>query len=61
MGAGSGGRDGATRLKGCGLKQQRTERLDRSVLARIRDGGPGWQGRINGALRAAGGLNEFKS
>jgi len=31
-------------------------RLDPNVLAKFREGGPGWQGRINAALRAAAGL-----
>jgi uncharacterized protein (DUF4415 family) len=34
-------------------KQQVTLRLDPDVLAKFREGGPGWQGRINAALRAA--------
>ena len=55
-GAGSGGRDGATRPRGCGLRQEGTVRLGRSVLARIRDGEPGWRGRINAALRATAGI-----
>ncbi len=33
-----------------------TLRLDPDVLAKFREGGPGWQGRINAALRAAAGL-----
>jgi hypothetical protein len=37
-------------------KQQVTLRLDPDVLAKFREGGPGWQGRINAALRAAAGL-----
>jgi uncharacterized protein (DUF4415 family) len=37
-------------------KQQVTLRLDPDVLAKFREGGPGWQGRINTALRAAVGL-----
>lgn len=31
-------------------------RLDRDVLAHFQDEGPGWQERINGALRKAAGL-----
>jgi len=31
-------------------------RLDPDVLAKFREGGSGWQGRINAALRAAAGL-----
>ncbi|MGR6328807.1 BrnA antitoxin family protein [Sphingomonas sp. XXL09] len=34
-------------------KQQVTLRLDRDVLAKFRATGPGWQARINAALRAA--------
>ncbi len=37
-------------------KRQVTLRLDPDVLAKFREGGPGWQGRINAALRAAVGL-----
>ncbi len=38
------------------VKQQVTLRIDPDVLARFREGGPGWQGRINAALRVAVGL-----
>ncbi|MEH3158002.1 MAG: BrnA antitoxin family protein [Sphingomonas taxi] len=34
-------------------KQQVTLRLDPDVLAKFRATGPGWQARINAALRAA--------
>ena len=34
-------------------KQQVTLRLDQDVIARFRATGPGWQSRINAALRAA--------
>jgi uncharacterized protein (DUF4415 family) len=34
-------------------KQQVTLRLDRDVIERFRATGPGWQGRINDALRKA--------
>ena len=37
-------------------KQQVTLRIDPDVLAKFREGGPGWQGRINAALRVAAGL-----
>jgi uncharacterized protein (DUF4415 family) len=37
-------------------KRQVTLRLDPDVLDRFRAGGPGWQGRINEALRKAVGL-----
>ncbi|KZM51264.1 BrnA antitoxin family protein [Labrenzia sp. OB1] len=32
-------------------------RLDRDVLAHFQEDGPGWQDRINAALRKAAGLN----
>ncbi|NGP17369.1 BrnA antitoxin family protein [Devosia aurantiaca] len=32
-------------------------RLDRAVLEHFQDDGPGWQERINAALRAAAGLD----
>lgn len=35
------------------VKQQVTLRLDRDVLEKFRATGPGWQARINAALRAA--------
>lgn len=38
---------------GAAAKQQVTLRLDADVLAKFRDGGPGWQGRINAALKEA--------
>jgi uncharacterized protein (DUF4415 family) len=34
-------------------KQQVTLRLDREVVERFKAGGPGWQSRINSALRKA--------
>ncbi len=37
-------------------KQQVTLRIDPDVLDKFRAGGPGWQGRINEALRKAVGL-----
>jgi len=37
-------------------KRQVTLRLDPDVIAKFREGGPGWQGRINEALRKAVGL-----
>lgn len=37
-------------------KRQVTLRLDGDVIARFREGGPGWQGRMNAALRKAVGL-----
>jgi uncharacterized protein (DUF4415 family) len=40
------------RPKGSGTKEMVTLRLDKDVLARFRAGGPGWQTRLNDALRA---------
>ncbi|MEO5808186.1 BrnA antitoxin family protein [Devosia sp.] len=37
-------------------KEMVTLRLDRDVLEHFQDEGPGWQERINAALRAAAGL-----
>lgn len=37
-------------------KEQVAIRVDKDVLARFREGGPGWQSRINEALRKAVGL-----
>jgi len=37
-------------------KQQITLRLEKDVIARFRAGGPGWQSRMNEALRKAVGL-----
>jgi len=37
-------------------KQQVTLRLDPEVVNRFRAGGPGWQSRINEALRKAAGI-----
>lgn len=37
-------------------KRQVTLRLDPEVIDRFREGGPGWQGRINEVLRKAVGL-----
>lgn len=34
-------------------KEQVTLRIDKDVLARFRAGGPGWQSRINDALKKA--------
>lgn len=41
---------------GAAAKQQVTLRLDPDVIDKFREGGPGWQGRINAALRKAVGL-----
>lgn len=37
-------------------KAQVTLRLDQDVIARFKDAGPGWQSRMNAALRTAAGL-----
>lgn len=37
-------------------KKQVTLRLDEEVIAKFREGGKGWQGRMNDALRRAAGL-----
>src|SRR5205085_5379684 len=41
------------RPKGSGKKELVTLRLDREILDRFRAGGPGWQTRLNDALREA--------
>ena len=38
-----------------GVKEQVTLRLDREVLDHFQEGGPGWQERINEALRKIAG------
>ena len=38
-----------------GAKQQVTLRIDQDVLEHFQEGGPGWQDRINEALRKAAG------
>jgi uncharacterized protein (DUF4415 family) len=38
-----------------GVKQQVTLRIDQDVLEHFQEGGPGWQDRINDALRKAAG------
>lgn len=43
-------------LDGDAPKRQVTLRLDGDVLDRFRAGGPGWQSRINAALRGVVGL-----
>ena len=40
------------------LKQRVTLRLDREAIDRLRANGPGWQTRINDAVRKAAGLND---
>ena len=39
-----------------GAKEQVTLRIDQDVLAHFQQDGPGWQDRINAALRKAAGL-----
>lgn len=39
-----------------GVKESVTLRIDADVLAFFQDDGPGWQDRINAALRKAAGL-----
>jgi uncharacterized protein (DUF4415 family) len=39
-----------------GIKEQVTLRLDQDVLEHFQSDGPGWQDRINDALRKAAGL-----
>lgn len=49
-------REREARLRGAQkapIKQQITLRLDRDVVAKYRATGPGWQARINAALKAA--------
>jgi uncharacterized protein (DUF4415 family) len=38
-----------------GIREQVTLRIDQNVLEYFREGGPGWQERINDALRRAAG------
>ncbi|MCR6669891.1 BrnA antitoxin family protein [Devosia ginsengisoli] len=38
-------------------KEMVTLRLDRAVLEHFQEDGPGWQERVNAALRAAAGLD----
>jgi uncharacterized protein (DUF4415 family) len=39
-----------------GVKQQVTLRIDQDVLEHFQSDGPGWQDRLNAALRKAAGL-----
>jgi uncharacterized protein (DUF4415 family) len=39
-----------------GVREQVSLRIDRDVLDHFQEGGPGWQERINAALRKAAGL-----
>ena len=38
-----------------GVKEQVSLRIDKDVLEHFQEGGPGWQDRINDALRKAAG------
>jgi uncharacterized protein (DUF4415 family) len=40
-----------------GVKETVSLRIDQDVLHRFQDDGPGWQDRINAALRKAAGLD----
>jgi uncharacterized protein (DUF4415 family) len=40
-----------------GVKEPVSLRLDQDVLHHFQEGGPGWQDRINAALRKAAGLD----
>jgi uncharacterized protein (DUF4415 family) len=46
-------RRGPGRPKATVTKEQINVRLDHDVLVRLREGGPGWQSRINAILRKA--------
>jgi uncharacterized protein (DUF4415 family) len=50
------GRPRGGRPKSESPKEQISLRLDPDVLAKLREGGPGWQSRINGILRQALGI-----
>jgi uncharacterized protein (DUF4415 family) len=39
-----------------GVREQVTLRIDQAVLDHFRDGGPGWQDRINDALKKIAGV-----
>jgi uncharacterized protein (DUF4415 family) len=55
LGRGKDFREGGNRggrPKGSGTKEMVTLRLDKDVLERFRAGGPGWQTRVNDALRS---------
>jgi uncharacterized protein (DUF4415 family) len=40
-----------------GVREQVSLRIDQDVLAHFQEDGPGWQDRINAALRKAAGLS----
>ncbi|NEW89415.1 hypothetical protein DU475_19405 [Rhodopseudomonas sp. WA056] len=40
-----------------GVKEMVSLRIDQAVLEHFQEGGPGWQDRINAALRKAAGLD----
>ncbi|MFT4279161.1 MAG: BrnA antitoxin family protein [Rhodopseudomonas sp.] len=41
-----------------GVKEMVSLRIDQAVLEHFQEGGPGWQDRINAALRKAAGLDD---
>lgn len=41
-----------------GVKELVSIRIDQDVLEHFQEGGPGWQDRINAALRKAAGMSE---
>jgi uncharacterized protein (DUF4415 family) len=47
----------AARVSVPGVKETVSIKLDRDVLDHFQDDGPGWQERINAALRQAAGLD----
>jgi uncharacterized protein (DUF4415 family) len=49
---------GRGRPKSATRKEQISVRLDPDVVAKLREGGPGWQSRINALLRLALGLEQ---
>jgi len=51
-------RRGPGRPKAAVTKEAINVRLDPDVLTRLREGGPGWQSRINAILRGALGLDD---
>ena len=54
-------RRGRGRPKSDATKEQISVRLDPDVVAKLREGGPGWQSRINALLRQALGLEAARN
>ena len=54
-------RRGRGRPKSDAAKEQISVRLDRDVVAKLREAGPGWQSRINALLRQALGLEAARN